>query len=120
MPGFTETVQEAWNRAVNTQDDILRIHVKLIRTAKALKNWRRKSLGGYKITWAILNITLANLERAQESRILTPEELEFKKYLKTKALGIERYKRRELDNTRGLLGFAKVTRTRVSSNCMPT
>jgi len=66
----------------------LRIHVKLIRTAKALKNWRRKSLGGYKITWAILNITLANLERAQESRILTPEELEFKKYLKTKALGI--------------------------------
>jgi len=88
MPGFTETVQEAWNRAVNTQDDILRIHVKLIRTAKALKNWRRKSLGRYKITWAILNITLANLERAQESRILTPEELEFKKYLKTKALGI--------------------------------
>jgi len=79
MPGFTETVQEAWNRAVNTQDDILRIHVKLIRTAKALKNWRRKSLGGYKITWAILNITLANLERTQESRILTPEELEFKK-----------------------------------------
>ena len=88
MPGFTETIQEAWNRAVNTQDDILRIHIKLIRTAKALKNWRRKSLGGYKITWAILNITLANLERAQESRILTPEELEFKKYLKTKALGI--------------------------------
>jgi len=88
MPGFTETIQEAWNRAVNTQDDILRIHIKLIRTTKVLKNWRRKSLGGYKITWAILNITLANLERAQESIILTPEELEFKKYLKTKALGI--------------------------------
>jgi len=88
MPGFIETVQEAWNRTVNTQDAILRIHVKLIRTSKALKIWRRKFLSGYKITWAILNITLANLERAQESRTLTPEELEFKKYFKTKALGI--------------------------------
>ena len=45
-------------------------------------------MAGYKFTWAILNITLANLERAQESRNLTPEETDFKKYLKTKALGI--------------------------------
>jgi len=63
MPGFTETVQEAWNSVVNTQDDILRIHVKLLCTAKALKNWRPKSLAGYKFTWAILNITLTNLEK---------------------------------------------------------
>jgi hypothetical protein len=41
MPGFVETVQETWNRPVQTQDALLRIHVKLKRTAKALRNWRR-------------------------------------------------------------------------------
>jgi hypothetical protein len=88
MPGFTETVQEAWSRVVDTQDNILRIHVKLLRTTKYLKNWRRKLLADHKIVGAILNITLSNLERAQESRNLTPDQLELKKYLKTKALGI--------------------------------
>ena len=60
----------------------------MLRTSKALRNWRRLSLGRWKLSWAILNIVLANLEKAQEARTLTPEELEFKKYLKAKALGI--------------------------------
>jgi CDP-glycerol glycerophosphotransferase (TagB/SpsB family) len=55
---------------------------------KALRNWWCLSLGQWKIRWAILNITLANLEKAQEARTLTPDKLEFKKYLKVKALGI--------------------------------
>jgi hypothetical protein len=41
------------------------------------------------------------LERAQEARNLTPEELEFKKYLKGKALGIAAIKNLELANTQG-------------------
>jgi len=44
-PGFLETVKEAWVKPVNTQDAILRLHVKMLKAAKALKNWRRKSLG---------------------------------------------------------------------------
>lgn len=73
---------------MDTQDAILRLHVNLLRTARALRKWRRSSLGGWKLTWAILNIVLTNLEKAQEERVLTPEEMEFKKYLKIKALGI--------------------------------
>jgi hypothetical protein len=88
MPGFTDTVQKAWSKPVDTQDAILRLHIKLLRTGKALINWWCLSLGRWKIRWAILNITLANLEKAQEARTLTPDELEFKKYLKVKALGI--------------------------------
>lgn len=42
---------------------------------------------GWKIKWAIINITLVNLERAQ-SRALSPVQVEFKSYLKNKALGI--------------------------------
>lgn len=87
-PDFIDIVKEAWDKPVNTQDAILRVHVKLIRTAKALKIWRRKHFSDWKVRWAILNITLANLERAQEERMLTQAEINFKKYLKTKALGM--------------------------------
>lgn len=87
-PDFMETVQEAWNRPVNTQDSIMRLHVKLMRTAKALKMWRRKNFCDWKVRWAVLNITLLNLEKAQEERSLTHEEVSFKKYLKSKALGL--------------------------------
>jgi hypothetical protein len=87
-PGFLETVKEVWDKPVNTQDAILRIHVKLTRTAKALKLWRRKNFADWKIHWAILNITLANLEKAQESQQLSNEELDFKRYLKTRSLGL--------------------------------
>lgn len=86
--GFTDTVQAAWAEPVNTQDALLKLHVKLLRTAKALKNWRRKSMARWKITWAIVNLTLKNLEKAQESRLLSHDELHFKKYLKNKALGM--------------------------------
>lgn len=87
-PDFMETVKEAWDRPVNTQDTILRVHVKLLRIAKALKIWRRQNFSNWKVRWAILNIVLANLEKAQEERTLTQDEITFKKYLKNKALGI--------------------------------
>lgn len=41
MPDFTQAVQAAWEQPVNTQDPMLRMHVKLMRTARALKIWRR-------------------------------------------------------------------------------
>jgi hypothetical protein len=87
-PEFLETVKEVWDRPIDTQDAILRLHVKLLRTAKALKLWRRKNFSDWKVRWAIVNITLANLEKAQEARPLTQEEMSFKRYLKSKALGI--------------------------------
>jgi hypothetical protein len=70
-PWFLDTIKETRIKPVNTQDAMLRLHVKMLRTAKALKNWRRKSLGGWKLSWAILTLTLANLEKAQEERSLT-------------------------------------------------
>jgi hypothetical protein len=51
-PGFSDAVQEAWNKPVLTQDAILWVHVKLLQTAKALKNWRRKQFSGWKLSWA--------------------------------------------------------------------
>ena len=74
-----------------------------------------------KISWAIINIVLSNLEKSTgdpnpNNRI---EELEFKKYLKVKALGIAAVcKRPGLDNTQHLLGFGKGIQIRGFSNSM--
>ena len=88
MPGFNETIQEVWSHPVNTQDAILRFHVKLTRAAKALKLWKRQNLGNLALRLAIANEVLLFLDTAQEQRTLTPEELEFRHFLKTKADGL--------------------------------
>jgi hypothetical protein len=88
MSGFAKTVQQAWGQPVNTQDPLLRMHVKLLRTARALKIWRRAQCSEWKLREAILHIILLELERAQERRTLITEELEFKKSLKAKSIGL--------------------------------
>jgi hypothetical protein len=64
------------------------MHVKLLRTARALKIWRQAQCSEWKLREAILHIILLELERAQERRTLTTEELEFKKSLKAKSIGL--------------------------------
>jgi hypothetical protein len=88
MPGFIQTVQTAWEQPVDSQDPMLRMHVKLLRTARALKIWRRTQFSDWKLRDAILHLILLELEKAQERRTLSTEELEFKKYLKVKSLGL--------------------------------
>jgi hypothetical protein len=88
MPDFTQTVQAAWEQPMNTQDPMLRMHVKLMRTARALKIWRRRQFSDRKIRNALVHIILLELEKAQERRTISAEELEFKKYLKAKSLGL--------------------------------
>ena len=68
IEGFKEVIQQAWTPRVNSTDNILRLHVKMIRTAKALKIWRQKRVGNIKVQMAIIQIVLTLLEKAQESR----------------------------------------------------
>jgi hypothetical protein len=99
MTGFMETVQEVWQQPVNTQDVILRMHVKLIRTAKALKLWRRQHLGNLPLRLAMVNELLLLMDRTQEYRVPTPEELEFHGYLKAKSIGLATIQRLEPAST---------------------
>jgi hypothetical protein len=81
MPGFMEAVQAAREQPVNTQNALLRMHVKLLHTARAkFSDWKLKS--------AILQIVLLELEKAQERRMLTAEEMEFKNFLKSRSVGM--------------------------------
>jgi hypothetical protein len=74
--------------AVNSSDAILRLHVKMVRTTRALKAWRRRTVGNIKVQLAIIQIVLTMLEKAQENRRLSRDELDFRRRLKIKILGL--------------------------------
>jgi hypothetical protein len=74
MEGFQEIVQGAWAGEVHSADPIRRFHVKLERTAKALKRWHRKFFGSLRLQLAIAREVIGRLDIAQESRVLSPAE----------------------------------------------
>jgi len=76
---FFDAVKTPWELPVNTQNAMLRMHVKLLRTARPLKVWRRSIFSKWRLKSALVDIILLELEKAQERRNLTAEELEFKK-----------------------------------------
>jgi hypothetical protein len=86
IEGFNEVVNQAWNSTVNTDDAILWLHIRMSHTAKALLVWRRNTVGNFKVQMAIIQIILTLLEKAQEIRQLSFEELDFRRTLKTKIL----------------------------------
>jgi hypothetical protein len=79
IDGFKEVVQQAWMPTVISSDAIPRLHVKMVRTARAIKAWRRRTVGNIKVQLAIIQIVLTMLEKAQENRGLLRDELDFKK-----------------------------------------
>jgi hypothetical protein len=105
MPSFMDTVKIAWEQPVNTQNALLRMHVKLVRTARALKIWRRTIFSEWKLKSAFLQIILLELEKAQERRILTPEE--HRSILRLNLWGWRLYKRQGPNNIRDSSGFGK-------------
>jgi hypothetical protein len=53
IPGFLNVVNQAWNKPMQAIDDIRRLHIKLSRTAKALKNWEKSRIGNIKLQLAV-------------------------------------------------------------------
>jgi hypothetical protein len=88
MEGFHEVVQEAWDMVVRSMDPLRRLHVKLERTAKALKCWHRAKFGDLKLQLAIAREVIGRLDVAQEARQLTMAERALRTSLRSKILGI--------------------------------
>lgn len=88
MPGFTEMVKESWDQPVGPCDAILRIHIKLQRTATTIKRWKKRFVGNLNVQVAVIQVTLFILKMVQEFRMLTLEEFAFRKSLKVKLLGL--------------------------------
>jgi hypothetical protein len=64
------------------------LHIKLSRTAKALKGWAKSLVSQGKMAMIVCREVLYQLERAQESRQLTLDEFSLIKHLKTRLLGL--------------------------------
>lgn len=88
MPGFKEEVAAAWNKPLHETDAMRKIHIKLARTAKALKKWQKTKIGNIKLQVAVAKEIIWRMDVAEEERQLTHEELEFRKRINLKYQGL--------------------------------
>ncbi|KAM0881450.1 hypothetical protein ACQ4PT_032931 [Festuca glaucescens] len=88
MHGFKETVSAAWDKVVLASDPIHRVHIKLSRTAKALKKWQRESVGDLRTQIATAKEIIWRLDQAEESRPLSEGERSLRSQLKSSYLGL--------------------------------
>jgi hypothetical protein len=53
MDGFNQMVQTAWNRPVSAFQPLKRLHIKMARTAKAIKQWKKRRSGTLPYNWPL-------------------------------------------------------------------
>lgn len=98
-------VSMAWAKPCSSTNPIRRLHIKLSRTAKALKAWNRLKIGNTKLQLAFAREIILRLDTAGEVRDLSDEEYELRKLLKSRCLGlsvVERAKARQRSRLRWL------------------
>jgi len=87
LPGYSVTVQAVWNRPVHVYNPFLRLHIKLARTAKALKQWARKNIGNNKLLLTAARQLIGILDVVQEHRQLSISEIRLRRDLKCVSWG---------------------------------
>uniref|UniRef100_A0A453BNW0 Endonuclease/exonuclease/phosphatase domain-containing protein n=1 Tax=Aegilops tauschii subsp. strangulata TaxID=200361 RepID=A0A453BNW0_AEGTS len=88
VDGFQEVVRQAWMAPQATQNPFKRLAAKLKATAKALSSWSDRYNGSIKQQLLIATEVILRLDVAMESRTLSDAELELRRTLKQKLLGL--------------------------------
>jgi hypothetical protein len=89
MPGFSECVQHAWCKPViQNHNAMMSLHIKMMRTSKALAIWTKRLLPQGKLATTICREIIDRLETSQEVRILLDDEHELIGLLKKRLLGL--------------------------------
>jgi hypothetical protein len=88
IQGFKETITEAWNKATLAIGPIHRVHLKLSRTAKALRKWQRLCIGDLRMQIATAKEIILRLNQAEEARPLSDEERDMRRQIKSSYLGL--------------------------------
>ena len=73
---------------MNSVQPLKRLHIKLARTIKGIKNWKKSKIGDTRLQLAIVKEIILRLETAQEERTLTQDELDLLKRLKVRSIGL--------------------------------
>jgi hypothetical protein len=88
VPGLREVVQQAWQKPVLGINPLNVLHYKLQNTTKSLKSWSKRLFGK---AWLELHIAIEvihHLDLAQETGQLSLDELQLRKDLKVRILGL--------------------------------
>ena len=81
-------MQHAWQRPLVLQNPFLRLHTKLQRIGKKLKEWARSKIGNTKLLMCAARQLIGILDVVQEFRQLSAEEIQLRRYLKLRILGM--------------------------------
>lgn len=89
IPGYLNCVQQHWQQPVNQHHNpLLKLHIKLSRTAKGLRKWSRTLVTQGNLSMAVCREVISQLDKAEEERQLSSQEHVFRKFLKTRLLGL--------------------------------
>lgn len=88
LDGFLDVVTEAWAHAPVNVDACRALDYKLRSTAKALRSWSMKNVGSVRLQLFMARELIAQLDAAQDSRLLTDEEWALRADLKRQSLGL--------------------------------
>lgn len=72
----------AWTFPLREVNACRTLDYKLCNMAKALKSWGAQCIGSVRFEWAPARVVIYELDVAQESRLLSPEEIELRHDLK--------------------------------------
>ena len=88
IQGYHDVVKHAWEQPLNVHNPFLRLHIKLSRTAKALKQWAKKKIGNNRLLMIAARQLIGILDVVQEHRQLSQAELQLRRDLKLRFLGM--------------------------------
>lgn len=90
---------------MHSEDRIRRLHIKLSRTARALKKWSREQMGTLKKQSSIANEIILRLDQAQDQGQLTVEEFSLRRLAKHRVVGLATVRRTQLRQRSRLVGI---------------
>jgi hypothetical protein len=85
--GYLDAIVDGWHGASAHADIFRSLDIKMRNMAKVLKQWSQKFVGSVRFQLAVPKEVIFKLEKAQDTRHLSMEELELRIELKFKCLG---------------------------------
>jgi exonuclease III len=105
MPGFQDTVNEAWNSESIHREPCQRLFHKLKKTGMSLRRWSKKLFSKAKVELHMALEVILRLDIAQENRALSNEERDLRARLKRRIVGLaalERTRKRQASRVTNL------------------
>lgn len=109
VPGYKETMQQVWAQMVADRSPMMILNNKLTNVVKALRSWSQSLFGDAKMQLNMTNEIILQLDMAQEERQLSVDEVQLRKDLKMRVLGLAAVERARRQQCSCIKGYAKVT-----------